>query len=284
MEKTSTLDIIIESFRCSHQRRKFFFFGFLLALPPATLLLLQRVYDITTGTALLEHIRQFPVLSCFFLLWYGASVLFGKSHLIVLLEAHKKKSSPKKLFLPLSSFTKALSIDALFITGLLVITLIVSLPPLVASFFGNTTLAPLVLLSQLTLLPIFFIGYLLREFTYFYAFLSPLTLKSSLEAGANLFLRQKATCLFFEVHFILLNLLFTFLFNLVMLSIVALSQTVLPLATELFFFLVTLVLLSWFEIFKQALWFHFFESIARPKKPASDLPQTLKGEVEMPGV
>lgn len=276
MEKTSTLDIIIESFRYSHQRRKFFFFGFLLALPPATFLLLQRVYDITTGATLL--------LSCFFLFWYGASVVFGKSHLIALLEAHKKKSIPKELFLPLSSFIKALGIDAFFITGLIVVAFFVSLPPLVASFFGHTALAPLVLLSELTLLPILFIGYLLREFTYFYAFLSPLTIKSSLEAGANLFLRQKAACLFFEVHFILLNLLFTFLFNLVMLSIVALSQTVFPFATELFFFLVTLVLLSWFEIFKQALWFHFFESIARPKKPASDIPQTLKGEVEMPGV
>lgn len=284
MEQASTLDIIIESFRCSHQRRKFFFFGFLLALPSATLLFVQQTYDITTVSALMELVRQFPILSCSFFLWYWVSVSFGKTHLITLLAAHKKNTDPKKLFLPASSFTRALGIDVIFIISIGILTFVVVLPPIAASFFAYTTLTPLVILSELTLLPIFFIGYLLREFTYLYAFLSPLTSKSSLEAGANLFLQQKLPCLFFQTHFILLNLLFTFLFNLVMLSIVALSQAVLPSSSRLLLFLIALVLLSWFEIFKQALWFHFFESIARPKKPASDIPQTLKGEVEMPGV
>lgn len=276
----------MQSWRFSHASFHFFPYGILLALPTVLLLsLLQKNPDLSLPE-LSTYVSAHPKLSLLFFIWYILCLFLGKSRLILLFQTHQNRQKKNLDHMPSSwlGFTKALQIDTLFFALFLLILFIIALPSLFALFVNDASLATLLFLGELTLLPIILVGYLLREFTYFYSLLSPLTLKGSLEAASSLFSRQKFTCLTFGLHFFFVSLLFTFFFNFGMLSIVALLKQLPFLPENTMLFTVSLLVLGWYEIFRQALWFHFFQSIARPKDPTPDEMVSVTLEKKVPEI
>ena len=290
MERISVSTIIIESWHLARASWKFFLYGVLLALPSAVIITFLETQPALSETELTTLVTNHPGYFGLFLLAYLCSVFIGKSHLILLFQEHTKKNFRERSLFPkflLTPFMKAFRIDLVFLIFALLILTLLALPAVAATLLGSSDLSSLLFLSKFTLLPIIAIGYFIREFTYLYFLLSPLTFRSSLEASSNLFFRQKSVCLSFGLAFLLLILLFTFSFNFVMLSIVALLKQMPLLPMMASFFLCILIILSWYEAWRQALWFRFFHSIARPKDPTPEgvLPVALEKEVpEMPTV
>lgn len=230
----------------------------------------------------MSYIINHPYSSALFLVFSLFCLFFGKSRLIILLEAYRKNTAaPYTLRSFATSFTKAFRIDSILFLFLTALLFILTIP----SFFSSGSPEPLYFLSVFTLLIIILIGSIIREFTYFYFLLSPLLLKGSFEAACNLFFREKKSCLSFGFLFLSFLLLFTFSYNFAILSIVALLKQVSFFSSTGITFVLVLIIFSWYEIFRQALWFHFFQSIARPKDPTLDsgLSVTLEKKIpEMP--
>lgn len=274
MEKISFLDIFLESWRLSISRRKLYAFGIWIALPGAALLVFLEKEtapsQVSPETFIMEHLFAFVI----FLLGYFFFVLFGKSNLIITLHETFHKSTPQKNT-PLSTtilpFKKALSLDLAIIGFFLILIVILSLPALLSSLLFGILPESLILLEKLALFPVVIIGYFVREFAYFYFLLSPLRLKASFEAGSNLFMKHWQYCLSFGLIFLFISVLFTFFMNLAMLGIVALLQKLLPMGNELaILFVISLIFLAWYEVFRQALWFTFFRFLATPKEKITD--------------
>ncbi len=228
-----------------------------------------------------------PLFSLLSFLGYCALLFIGKSNLILLFQAHTKKRlqtwsfSLQKLS---ASFMKALRIDLLLFFFLTLVMLILAFPPLVSLLIKDAPLQSLLLLSKLTLLPIIFMGYVIREFTYCYFLLSPLSLKASLEAGSNLTFRQKRLCFSFGLTFLLISILFTFSFNFVMLSIVALFKDISFFHPQILVFIGSLLILGWYEVWRQALWFQFFQFLAKPQDPSPDTELVTALEKKIPEI
>lgn len=290
MERISVSTIILESWHLTRASWKFFLYGALLGLPSAVIIALLETQPTLSEAELATLVTNHLGYCISFFLVYLCSLFIGKSHLILSFQEYTKKNFREHSLFPhllLTPFMKALRIDLAFFFFALIILVLLALPALAATLMENNAVPALLLLGKLTLLPIIAIGYFIREFTYFYFLLSPLTFRGSLEAGSNLFFRQKSACLSFGLAFLLLILLFTFSFNFVMLSIVALLKQMPLLPTTIGFFLAALIILGWYEVWRQALWFRFFQAIARPKDPAPDeaVPVALEKKVpEISGV
>lgn len=290
MERISVSTIIVESWHLTRASWKFFLYGVLLALPSAAIITWLETQPTLSETELAALVTNHPWYSVFFILVYLCLLFIGKSHLILSFQEYTKKNFREHSLFPhllLTPFVKALRIDLVFFLFALVILALLALPALAAVFMESSAVPSLLFLGKLTLLPIIAILYFIREFTYLYFLLSPLTFRGSLEASSNLFFRQKSACLSFGLAFLLLILLFTFSFNFVMLSIVALLKQMPLLPMTAGFFLSALIILGWYEAWRQALWFCFFQAIARPKDPAPDeaVPVTLEKKApEISGV
>ena len=96
-----------------------------------------------------------------------------------------------------------------------------------------------------------------------YLLLSPLAIRSAIETGAGPFSRSFFPSLMFGMFSFALTVLFTFCLNLVILSIVVLSQKIsVPLQEAGVSLAIGFVFFAWFAIFQQALWLAFFKAIA----------------------
>lgn len=271
MEKFSVFDTLTASFKFALSQKKFFLFGFFMALPALTLPFLLEKNAIETPKELLAILLAHPLECTLFLVGYLFFQLIGKSALIFLFHSsfEKKTGTLRSLHSSLlASFRKALRIDVILFTFFAVTLFIIALPSLLSFSLNHEASDSLLFLTELTLLPIIFTGYFIREFTYCYYLLSPLTLKGSFEASSNLFFQNKYHCLSFGVAFLCLALLFTFFLNFVMLSIVALLQNVSIFSEQGIFMVTSLILVTWYEVWRQSFWFHFFQALAKPKSPS----------------
>lgn len=288
MERISFLDIFLDSWRLTLSRRRLFVFGLCIALPGASLLVFLQNETVLTQEFLETFVAQHLFVSLSFLLWYFFFVLFGKSNLIIALNETVHENDPKKPFALsgyLLALKKAFLLDMTIIGFFLLLIAILSLPAILSSVLLGTIPPSLILLEKLVLFPIIIIGYFVREFAYFYSLLSPLRLKSSFEAASNLFVQHRLRCLFFGLFFLCIRILFTFFMNLAMLGIVALLQKLLP-GTHgaISFFVTSLILLTWYEVFRQALWFTFFRFLATPKEKATNETVVTPIEEKVTGV
>lgn len=274
MEKISFLDIFLESWRLSISRRRLYVFGLCMALPGAALLVFLQTESVLTQAFFESFVAQHLFVSALFLVWYFFFMLFGKSNLIIALNETLHTNAPQKntpLSARIAPLKKALSLDLIIIGFFLILITILSLPALLSSLLFGTLPASLLLLEKLALFPVIIIAYFVREFTYLYFLLSPLRLKASFEASSNLFMTRRFHCLSFGLFFLCISILFTFFMNLAMLGIVALLQKWLPAGNELItLFVISLLFLTWYEIFRQALWFTFFRFLATPKEKMTD--------------
>jgi hypothetical protein len=90
---------------------------------------------------------------------------------------------------------------------------------------------------------------------------------SAIRTATNLFVRHFTLCLAFVLFFFIIVGVFTFFANIVMLGIVVLSARIAPTVPYLLpYFLGSMVLLTWYGIFRQTLWFFFFTALAAPKE------------------
>ncbi len=274
MEKISFFEILKESWDTSFSRTSFLFFGFFIALPLAV----QTIALPDTSlpqTALLEKAARHPLLTLLLIGSFFVFKLFGKSNLVTTLHQNTKKNEraeKKNPFFQEASrnFKKAFLLDITLALFFLILFLVLALPSLISFFTSGTVPETLLVLSALILIPVVIISFFVREFSFFYFLLSPLRLKASFEAGATLFTKKRNLCLAFGLFALLQTLLFTFFLNLAMLGIVALSQKVTPFLPEtILLFSGTLLSLTWYEIFKQALWLNFFKRLATPKNPVA---------------
>ncbi len=285
MEKFSVIDILTTSFKFSLGQKSFFLFGFLMALPAIILTLFLQRNTIETPQELLTILLDHPLECILFMVGYLLFHLVGKSSLISLFHSsfEKKERTPKQPSF-IASFWKALRIDAVLFSFFAVILFIIALPTLLSFWLEQDASQSLLFLTELTLLPILFIGYFIREFTYCYCLLSPLTLRGSFEASSNLFIRNKYNCLSFGIAFLCIALLFTFFLNFVMLSIVALLQNVSFFSEQGIFFVVSLMFVTWYETWRQSFWFHFFQTLAKPKSPSADESVAVPLEKKVPEI
>lgn len=283
MEKFSVIDILTTSFKFSLSQKSFFLFGFLMAFPAIILAFFLQRNTIETPQELLAILLTSPVECTVFMFGYLFFHLVGKSSLISLFHSSckKKERSPKQPSF-IASFWKALRIDAVLFSFFAIILFVIALPTLLSFWLEQDAFQPLLFLTEFTLLPILFIGYFIREFTYCYFLLSPLTLRGSFEASSNLFNRNKYNCLSFGIAFLCLALLFTFFLNFVMLSIVALLQNVFFFSEQGIFFVVSLIFVTWYETWRQSFWFHFFQALAKPKSPSTDESVVVPLEKKIP--
>jgi hypothetical protein len=275
MEKISFFEILKESWDTSFSRTSFLFFGFLIALPLAV----QTIAFPDTSlmkTTFLTGIAEHPLLTLLIIGSFFIFKLFGKSNLIVILhqntekdkQAGMKRLSFREIF---RNFKKALLLDLAIALFFFFLLFILALPSLMSFFSLGTIPETLLILSALILIPVIIISFFIREFSFFYFLLSPLRLKASFEAGSSLFTKKRNLCLAFGLFATLQTLLFTFFLNLAMLGIVALSQKMTPFLSEtILIFIGTLFSLSWYEVWRQALWLNFFKRLAAPKNPTPE--------------
>lgn len=289
MEKASVIDIFFESLELSLSHRALWLFGCILALPNVILFTIMERYELRTSASLQSFATDHLVSTLLFVIVSVSFMLIGKSALILMLEKrkrHARSSDAGVLPSRFNAFLKALRIDLALLLFFVLIVSILALPLLLSAGTEGSASDTLLLLAEFTLLPIIFITYIIREFTYYYFLLSPLTLKSAFEASIQLFSRHKQNCLHFGFLFLLFGLLFTFLLNLVMLSIVTLLPPTGSSIDIVFFIIPLLIGITWYEVFKQVFSFEFFQTLARPKSPLprESVPQILKEEAEIPGV
>lgn len=272
MEKISFFEILKESWDTSFSRTSFLFFGFLIALPFAVQTIALPDTSLMEAT-LLTRITEHPLLTLLLIGSFFIFKLFGKSNLVIVLhrntekdqQAGKKHLAFREMF---RNFKKALLLDLTLALFFFFLLFILALPSLVSFFSLGTIPETLLMLSALILIPVIIISFFIREFSFFYFLLSPLRLKGSFEAASSLFTKKRNLCLTFGIFAILQTLLFTFFLNLAMLGIVALSQKMTPFLSEtVLIFFGTLLPLSWYEVFRQALWLNFFKRLATPKNP-----------------
>ncbi len=270
MERIPFSIIIQESWRISFTRASFFIFGLFMALPFVGQFFLPTQM---TEKAWFTFFQTHPLLIFFVLFTLSLSKLFGKSNLIVALHHLTKEKTPLRIFSFQSlwkNFVKGVFIDTLLFVFFLLLFAILLLPSLFSFLFLGTLPHALPFLGLLIFLPVALMSFFIREFSFFYLVLSPLSLRASFEASTTLFMKHRNVCLLFGLFTLLIGVLFTFSLNLAMLGIVALfrgnpflSEEGALVGTSLFF-------LSWYEIFWQALWLNFFKRLATPKNKAPE--------------
>lgn len=207
-------------------------------------------------------------------LWILASLILflllgilGRSNLIPALSFVAKKNdlanSPKSLVAIQTNFLRGFRLECLIFLIILSTVALLSLPLWLASMYNPGTVPLLMLLEILTLTPILIILFFVRQYALLYLLLSPVGIRGALETSSSLFLRFLFPSLLFGLFAFTLTLSFTFLLNLVILSITLLFRTLSIPLTEAFLLLpISGFLLSWFAIFQQALWIAFFKNIA----------------------
>jgi hypothetical protein len=269
MEKTPFFDILVQSWNLSFSKSTYFFFGFFVALPVASQFLLLPE-QITNVTMLKEIIFASPGTSFLFFSSSFLFILFGKSNLIERLSlTHGAEGSPRPTpprRSPWDLTKKMFLLETSFGVFLLSITLILAIPSAISLVAYQRIPEALSLLGLGVFIPVVIMLFFVRQFSYYYFLLSPLRLKSAIERGTALFIRYRSPTFLFGMYYFFLTSIFTFSLNLAMLGGVVLfwkffgdaSKPILSFVGSLFF-------LSWFAVFKQALWFRFFMSLAGPK-------------------
>lgn len=275
MEKISFFEILKESWDTSFARTSFFFFGFFIALPLAIQTIILPDTSLTE-IAFLERITRHPLLVLILISLSFIFKLFGKGNLIVTLhrnDSETERAEPKPLSFreTAKNFKKAFLLDLAIALFFLALVFVLTLPSLISFLMFGTIPETLLVLSLLVLLPVIIISFFIREFSFFYFLLSPIRLKASFEGSAALFTKRRNLCLAFGLFATFQTLLFTFFLNLAMLGIVALSQKMIPFLPEtILIFAGTIFSLTWYEVWRQALWLNFFKHIATPKSPAPE--------------
>ena len=179
-------------------------------------------------------------------------------------DALQKPLSSPLLWRPLQ---KSLLIDLVLTLFFIILILILSVPSILFFLKTGDVSAPLMWIGAGVFVPVAVCVFFIREFSFFYFLLSPLRLRGAIEASCDFFIKYRVPCITFGLSFLIMTLLFTFLFNLVMLSIVALFQSVLPgLSQASILFVFSLLFMSWYAVLRQALSFSFFSHFATPKE------------------
>ena len=276
LEKLQLHTLILSAWRASLSKRLPWIFGSLLAIAGVIeSRIAARLPDTASFPEFLNIISEkngealFSFLLIFIFLF--SLEIFGKSNLIVSLSFVTGKTNlpnyPDKLAAMGKNFFRMLLLECLALFFLLAVTLIFSLPFLIASSKNPEAMDTLLGLSLLAFLPITIVVFFIWQFALFYLLLSPLRIRGSIEAGSSLFSRFIFPSLLFGLFSFALTALFTFCTNIIILGITALSERAgLPLGTTAATLVVGLVFFTWFFIFQQALWLAFFRSIAGPPR------------------
>lgn len=214
---------------------------------------------------------------------------FGKSNLIATLAPlSQKEASADPLKIPAlrslrDNFFRALLLETVVFFFLIGIVLLLAAPAAFAFRYNEAALDTLVFLGFLVFLPIAAGIFFTREFAFFYLIISRLRLRSSFENGSALFFRHMYRSLAFGIFSLALTLAFTFCLNLVMLSIVALSQkTGLPFLETTLWFSASLVIIGWWNVIRQTLWLLFFRDLAAPKDKEGTEKKSLLARDNLP--
>lgn len=239
-----------------------------MALPIATQFLLPNGFD---AEALTATVLATPGYAFLFVCFYFLFTFFGKGNLIYELATSHSAHTKNQTKLPRRSLIERLKkttlLEASFGIFLLLITLILVLPSGFSLFLFEKIPEMLILIGVIVFLPILIITFFIRQFSLYYFLLSPLTLRSSCERGVALFIRHRSSIFLFGLFSFIIYGIFTFSLNLAMLGGVVLFQKIFgDIVQSLFFFFSGLFFLTWYTVFNQALWFHFFTHIAKPKE------------------
>lgn len=293
MKKESFLDFFIESWRLSFSHISLLLFGLFAALPLSLQwIILPSATGMTKGdqVSIEQFVEGHPGTVMLFIVSALFFSLLGKSGLVILLHHHTREAPLKKLP-SLSAFFRAFKraflLDGaivLFLTGL---TFILVSPILISLAFLSRVPDALNTLFLSAFFLMLVVMFFVREFSFFYFLLSPLGLRSAIEAATALFFKNRSLSLLFGIFFLLIWGIFTFFAIIVMLDIVVLFQKFLPQIPEKALLVaVSLLFFSWYKVFLQTLWFIFFRHLARPQDsvPQEDAPQILKEKVEISGV
>lgn len=197
--------------------------------------------------------------------------IFSKSNLIASLSFVTGKADlpnhPNTFRTIGGNFFRAFLLECLSLLFLSVVISILSLPYLIAASKNPGAMNTLFDLGFLAFIPIALAVFFIKQFALFYFLLSPLKLRASLEASGTLFSHFIFRSLFFGLFLLILTSLFTFFINIVILSLVALSEKIgFPQGSFPITLIVGFVFFAWFSIFQQALWLAFFKDIAGPKE------------------
>ncbi|MEI8096744.1 MAG: hypothetical protein WCG73_01410 [Candidatus Moraniibacteriota bacterium] len=226
---------------------------------------LEALFQVVSQKTPQELFSLFIILFVLFI-----SSTLGKGNLIVSLSfvTHKNNPSnhPTTLHSLWKNFTLTFLVECIAFIFLIAIIGILSVPFLIASGTKPAAMPLLLNFAILTFIPIALVVSFIKECTFLYVLLSPIKIRSAIEASRVLFSRFIARSFFFTLLTLILTGLFTFCVNLVILGITVLSEKIsLPLTKEFFSFVISFVFFTWFTLFLQALWIAFFKSIASPK-------------------
>lgn len=275
MEKTSFYKLILEACTTTFTKKLPWVFGSFVAL--SSLIESKINTDITNAPSfevLFQTVSQKSPqeLGAVFFVLFFLFILsaFGKGNLIVSLSFVTNKNNlphhPTTLRALSKNFTSTFLLECIAFFFLVAIIGIFSIPVLLASGTNPGAVPILLNFAILTFIPIALVVSLIKEFSFIYILLSPLKIRSSIEASRLLFSRYMTRSFFFILLTLLLTGLFTFCVNLVILWITVLLEKIsLSTTQESISFLISFLLFAWFTIFLQALWIAFFKSIARPK-------------------
>lgn len=199
--------------------------------------------------------------------------LFGKSNLIVslspLASGRPAASDNFTLVATFRTFLRALFLELVIIAALLAVIAILFTPVGIALWKNPTAIGSLVGLASITLIPFAVFAAFVREYGLIYLLLAKLSPRDALYSGASLFSRFALLSIFFGFFSLLITIVFTFCLNLSILSIDALFGR-LSGESHVFSLVAAFILLTWFFIFRQALWILFFKEIAAPKNKDAD--------------
>lgn len=290
MEELSFFTLLNKSWHLSHARFRFFLFGGCIALPLASQSLLP-LANVTKEEEVIALVSAYPGYTLAFLLLHFSCIWLGKSQLIPALyselrsENSQHTTSPS--LSPSSPLKKTAILDIILGLFLFLVIIVLLLPSLLSFLMYQNIPETLITLGLLVFLPLFFLTFLIREFSLFYFLLSPLRLFPSLERGVSLFLGKRFLSLSFGLFCFFLSILFTFSLNLVMLGGVVLWQRfLLSEAVPFLPFVVSFIGLTWYIVFSQALWLTFFVTLASPSQGTTpkETPSTEEKISEIPAV
>jgi len=277
MGKLSFPKLILEAYSTTFTRKLPWIFGSFIAFSS---LVESKINTDITNASSFEELFQIIIQKSPQELWYVFLILFGlfilntlgKGNLIVSLSFITNKNhlshypiTPRAIW---KNFVSLFLLECIAFIFLILILGVLSLPFLIASKTNPATLPILLNFALLTFIPLAFIVSLVKQFTFLYVLLSPLKIRTAIEAGSSLFSKFMTPSLIFSFLTLLLTVLFTFFVNLVILGITVFSEKI-SLAQEALFlsFVVSFILFTWFALFLQALWITFFKSIALPQEP-----------------
>lgn len=272
MEKLSFYEFFLQAWRTPISRKLPWVFGVIIAIASIAEMRLNSGMPATSSFDELggvfgekdpsEWLSIFLLLITLFIIG-----TLGKSNLIVSLSFVAGKTGlpnyPNTVRAIGKNFFRALFLEGLALSSLLLAIGVLSLPLWIASSRNPEAMLPLTTLGLFTLIPIVIIIFFIRQYALFYLLLAPLAIRNAIEAGSLLFSRFIFQSLFFGLFSFALTVLFTFCLNLVILGIVVLSQKIsVPLGEAGVSLAAGFVFFAWFAIFQQALWLAFFKAIA----------------------